>query len=109
MAIEQTNVVDAAGLDRETGEAVLTLIDALAWEDASAHLRLLQAKLETYLAFVESGEVFESYPAARGRAVRIDAIFRYAPTGDAAELLQRAKEVGAGLAVSLTWQVRAGG
>ncbi len=88
---------------------MLSLIDALDWEDEPAHLRLLQSKLESYLTFVESGEVFESYPAARGKPVRIDAIFRYAPTDGAVELLQRAKDVAASVAVSLSWQVRPGG
>lgn len=106
MAIEQANVIDAIGLDHETGEAVLTLLDALDWANVPKHARLLQSKLEAYLTFVESGELFESYPDARGRTIRIDAIFRRPPPDDAIALLRRATDVAAGLSVTLKWRVQ---
>ena len=109
MSIEQTNVVDFIGVDRTSGEVVLTLTDAIDWDDQEAHLRLLKAKLESYLAFVEAGEILESYPDARGRPVRIDVIFRVQPIPAAIQLLDRAKEVGGDIGVSVDWKVGVGG
>ena len=56
MGVEQTTVIDAIGIDQVSGAVHLTIADALAWD--AAHLRLLQEKLNAYLAFVESGELY---------------------------------------------------
>ena len=39
------------------GEVILTIRDHLDWPDSTAHQLLLHAKLNRYLAFVESGEI----------------------------------------------------
>lgn len=77
MSIEQTGVVDAIGVDDSTGQVVLTISDHLEWDND--HLLLLQEKLNTYLSFVESGELLESYPNAKGREVLINVVCKYAP------------------------------
>lgn len=63
MSIEDQGSVDAIGIDQE-GVVVRTLSDHLEWDDG--HLFLLQEKINTYLAFLESGEVFETYPDSKG-------------------------------------------
>lgn len=65
MSIEQTDVIDIISTDRLTGHVVLTITDHLDWTDSTAHQMLLQTKLNRYLAFVESGEILESYPNAK--------------------------------------------
>lgn len=35
------------------------MVDPLDWSDEQAHLLLLEAKLNAYLAFIESGEVHD--------------------------------------------------
>ena len=64
MALEDTNLVDAAGIERETGFVVLSLTDAWDWADEQEHLKALQAKFNVYLGFVESGEILETFPEA---------------------------------------------
>src|SRR4051812_35057301 len=108
MAIERTDVVDAIGVDRDTGAVVLTLVDGLDWEDEVKHLDVLRGKLQSYLKFIESGELLESYPNGRGRDVRIEVVFRCEPTEAARGLLQCEKEVAAGLSVALAWRVQSG-
>jgi hypothetical protein len=79
MSVDQTNVVDSIGIDIATGDVVLTITDHLEWTGSdNEHLLLLQEKLNTYLSFVESGEIFETYPDAKGRAVLIDVVCRWA-------------------------------
>jgi len=63
VTIEQTGIVDSIGVAQETGEVFLTISDHLDWNDANQNnLLLLQEKINTYLAFVESGELTQTYP-----------------------------------------------
>lgn len=78
MSIDQTNVVDAIGVDSVTGDVVLTITDHLEWAGSgNEHILMLQEKLNTYLSFVESGEILETYPDAKGRPVLIDIVCKY--------------------------------
>ncbi|MDR6534474.1 DUF6572 domain-containing protein [Variovorax soli] len=63
MTVENTSIVDAVGTDTETGEVRLSIIDHLPWD--TEHLRLLQDKINVYLGFIESGEIYVSYPSAK--------------------------------------------
>lgn len=78
MSVDQTNIVDAIGVDNSTGEVVLTIVDQFEWTGSdNEHLLLLQEKLNTYLSFVESGEMLETYPGAKNRTVLIDVVCKY--------------------------------
>ena len=79
MSIEQTDVVDIISTERMTGNVVLTISDHLDWSDSTAHQLLLQSKLNRYLAFVESGEILESYPNAKDRPIAFSVIFKFPP------------------------------
>jgi len=87
MTVEQGRVVDAIGVERATDTVVLTISDHLTWEDERAHLSTLQTKLNTYFAYLESGEVYESFAESRGRAFRIDIVFLHTPTPAADDFL----------------------
>ncbi len=77
MSVEQINVIDAIGVETESGKVVLTISDHLDWTDGETHLQILQEKINTYLGFVESGELVESYPDAEGRTVVIDIVSKF--------------------------------
>jgi hypothetical protein len=79
MSIEQTDVIDIVSTDRMTGCVVLTISDHLDWSDSTAHQVLLQSKLNHYLAFVESGEILQSYPDAKNSPIAIKVVFRFPP------------------------------
>jgi len=108
LSVEQVDVVDIIGTDRKTGQVVLTISDHLDWSDSIAHQTILQEKLNKYLAFVESGEILERYPDARGRPVRFRVIFKYKPDGDGEIFLSKAQEVIEGAGFSLTSNVFVG-
>ncbi|GLQ97850.1 DUF6572 domain-containing protein [Dyella mobilis] len=84
MSIEQLDVVDVTSVDSE-GVVVLTISDHLAWEnvDAPRHLWLLQEKINKYLAFFESGEIYESCPQYRGMPAKISVVGKHPLSGDA--------------------------
>ncbi len=108
MSIEQTNVVDAIGIERTTGIVVLTITDHLDWSDEDGHLRMLQDKINAYVRFVESGELCTSYPRAAGRPVRFNVVGKHEPGSRALNFLEvvRAELIQAG--VEFTFRVHRG-
>ena len=79
MSIEQSDVIDIISTDRVTGDVTLTISDHLDWTDSRTHQVLLQNKLNRYLAFVESGEILQSYPAVKGRRITFTVVFKHPP------------------------------
>jgi hypothetical protein len=65
VTVEQLDVVDFAAIDPKTDEVLLVITDHLEWtgEDQpdKEHMLILQEKINRYLAFIESGEIYESY------------------------------------------------
>lgn len=92
MSVEDEGVVDIIGIERQSA-VVLTISDHLDWSDTLRHQTILQAKLNRYLAFVESGELLESYPAGKGLSVKFKVVFKFKPDAEAQEFLRKAKEV----------------
>jgi hypothetical protein len=64
VSVEQFDVVDVVSIDKKTGHVILTISDHLDWSNSVEHQTILQAKLNKYLAFVESLE-----PREWGRAL----------------------------------------
>ena len=60
MSIDQNRVVDFIGMDLIKNEIILTISDHLEW-GVTDHLVKLQEKLNNYLSFIESGELYEAY------------------------------------------------
>jgi hypothetical protein len=84
MSIEQTNTIDFVNIDRETGAIVLAISDHLEWSvDGEKHLLLLQEKLNTYMRFIESGELLIQFPAAVGKRVVVSIVGKF-PMSDKA-------------------------
>jgi len=57
MSAEDTEIIDIVGINRETGHVILTISDHLDWSDSTAHQLILEKKFNSYLAFVESGDI----------------------------------------------------
>lgn len=85
MRLTDTNTVDYLGLEKDTGYVVLTLVDDCDWEDEIQHLSLLQAKVNRYFDFIDSGEVYEQLRETAGREVapttpvKISILAKYEP------------------------------
>jgi hypothetical protein len=76
MTVERSDVVDFVGIN-SSGDAVLTISDHLAWVEVNAHLFCLQEKVNAYLRFIESGEIYERFPEAAGRQIIIEVVLKY--------------------------------
>jgi hypothetical protein len=92
VAIDDPGVVDIISID-PTGSVVLQVSDHLDWDDSIQHQLNLQEKLNRYLAFVESGEILESYPGAKGRPVMIEIVTQHDPDPGGTRFLEKAKMV----------------
>jgi urate oxidase len=91
MSIEQPHIIDAIGTEIDTGVVVLTISDHLEWN--REHLLLLQEKINTYLAFIESNEIYSTYPDAFDRKLAIEIRCKYRPDSEATEFLSKVSEI----------------
>ena len=105
MAIDNPDVVDAIGLEQVSGIVALTISDHLEWDEAGEHLRMLQAKIDQYLGFIETGELLDSYPTCVGKPVRIDVLCKYQPSDAVSKYLEDARRVVEEYGVSFAWSV----
>jgi hypothetical protein len=92
LTIENEDVIDTAGVDKETGEIVLTISDHLPWQDSGRHCRLLEKKISRYLEFVRGGQILKQFPQAAGTPVRINLICEHDLTEFALRFLAAARE-----------------
>lgn len=76
MSIYQSDVVDSIGIDPIKNEVQLIITDHLDWtgddRTDNKHMYLLQEKINAYLCFIESGEIYTTYPQARGNALVLE-------------------------------------
>jgi hypothetical protein len=104
MSLDNLEVVDTVGTERDSGAVVLTIFDAWDWNDEREHLLALQAKLNAYFGFVESGQIYEDYPAAAGKALRIDVVSRYPVPDTALSFLEKAATSASQLNITITYR-----
>jgi hypothetical protein len=108
MSLDNLEVVDTVGTEKDSGTIVLTIFDAWDWDDQRGHLLALQAKLNAYFGFVESGKIYEAYPSAVGKVLRIDVISRYPVPDIALAFLEKAAAVASQLNIAVTHQTYSG-
>lgn len=91
MTVEQIDKIDFLSVEKETGFVKLTISDHLNWLDENNHLVLLQKKINTYISFIEGGELFEKYPENKGKTIIIYLALKYEPTKKAYIFLDKVK------------------
>jgi hypothetical protein len=84
MSVEDIDKVDRIGINRKTGDVHLLISDHLDWaQNEGEHLFVLQDKLNTYLEFVESGQLYAKYPRARGKRIVFEVMGKFALSEEA--------------------------
>lgn len=106
MSITDTAIIDIVGVDRESGKVILTIADHLEWADEYDHLTLLQAKLNTYVEFIQSGEMTEAYPSSRGREPAIEIVFKYTPRESGRKFIEAAANALSALGIEVRSEVK---
>ena len=93
MSVEHPDIVDLISIEKNTGHVILTISDHLDWSDSLQHQIILQAKFNRYLAFVEGGEILQSYPDAKDRKIVFKVVFKFKPDREGLQFLGKAKMI----------------
>lgn len=102
MPLDDSGKVDAISTDPRTGAVTLTIFDAWDWIEEPRHLLALQAKLNAYFDFIQSGQLLEAYPAAEDLPLTIQVITKFPLSLSGEELLHRAAIVASELNVAVS-------
>jgi hypothetical protein len=87
MSVEDIDKIDFVAVDRKTGDVQLVISDHLDWDqNEGEHLFVLQDKLDAYLTFVESGQLYAKFPRTRGEKIVIKVSGKYALSEEAKKL-----------------------
>lgn len=89
MSIAETNKIDIVGCKPDSSIVRLVITDHLDWADFESHARLLQEKINTYLDFVQSGQLarMTSPKVPANPEVHIVLALQHAPSAAAREFL----------------------
>lgn len=90
MTVTDLAKIDFIGRDTDGHSVILTISDHLDWSDKQEHLAMLQSKLNAYLDFVVSGNIYKSYPVALGLNVKFEVVGKYPLPEEATEFFSRA-------------------
>jgi hypothetical protein len=91
MTVEDIDKVDRIGIDRKTGDVHLLISDHLDWDqNEGEHLFVLQDKLNTYLGFVESGQLYAKYPRAVGKKIIFEVMGKFPLSEEASKFYRLA-------------------
>jgi hypothetical protein len=110
MSINETKVVDIIAVpEREPDNVVLVITDHLEWGNKAQqgeHLLLLQEKINTYIAFIESGELLDSYLPAKGKnpKIRINGLYALPEQGET--FIDRVTEVLKGVGIGMEFVLK---
>lgn len=82
MAIDNVNIIDGTGIDRDRKAICLLLTDHFSWEGDDGfseydHLMLLQDKINAYISYLESKQYEEQYPGEIFEMAVIEIHFKY--------------------------------
>jgi len=89
MSVEDPKTVDFVSLGTGSNIALLVVSDHLEWDDSFEHELALQEKLNSYLRFIESGELYTRFPKATERRVEIRVVLRHAPNAGGIKVLEK--------------------
>jgi len=89
----ETASIDAIGMEKEMQRVFLTIIDPLLWDDQDLHLFTLQEKINTYLYFIESGELHKALPDSKGFDIAIELILKHLPSDQAITFFDKTTQI----------------
>ena len=102
MSVEQFDKIDFIGKSSTSETIILTISDHLDWIDQDEHLLILQKKINAYIAFIESGEIKESYPSAKDCSLVIQIYGKYKLPKIGEEFLEEARRLANRIGVDIT-------
>jgi hypothetical protein len=105
MTIEQENEIDIISTYEEEGYVGLTISDHLEWDHSNEKLLTLQNKINTYLGFVKSGQIYVDYPGAKELKIKIELACKYPPSEEGKQFLTLLKPIIEKAGLYFDWRV----
>jgi uncharacterized protein DUF6572 len=106
MTVEEPSKIDFNIIEPQSGEVRLVISDHLDWgEQKGEHLLLLQNKLNSYLAFIESGEIYTKLPKSVGRKIVIEVLGKFPLSDEAKKFYRLVGKAVAGAGFSLRFEL----
>jgi hypothetical protein len=103
MSICETNEIDIVAARSDSSVVKLIIADHLGWADPHEHCLLLQEKLNTYITFVESGQLqqMDNPRIPPDAVVVISVVALHEPSPEGTEFLAQATEFLRGVGMTL--------
>lgn len=108
MSLDETNIIDFVSITNANDLVILTVADADDWNDEEVHLDRLQDKLNAYIDYFASEQIWKDYPEHQDATVRIDVYFKHKPTRYAVSFLKKCKKTIAQCGASFKYYVDSG-
>lgn len=110
MSVIETGKIDIVATRPGSRLVKLVVADHLPWDDSDGHARLLQDKINTYIAFVESGQLarLKEPKLPESPEVHIEVVLQHAPTSRAKEFLRGIDGFLRGIGLGFEWRVEEG-
>ena len=85
--VENPLVIDAVGREPLLGSYVLYMFESRPWEATLERFQQLRNKVNAYLYFVISGQLFETHPEIAGKGVHFELLCRQPPDDQSAAFI----------------------
>ena len=108
MSVCEADRIDFVATRADSPVVKLVISDHLDWADCGEHCLLLQEKLNTYIAFIESGELYtlQEPPIPADPVVVISIATLHEPSAEGQQFLRRAADVLGSIGVALEVESR---
>lgn len=108
LSIEESSKIDVVATRPDSDEVKLIVTDHLTWDDPEQHLRLLQEKLNAYIAFVQSGQLAKLESPAVPASPRVEVVvaLQHPPPLEAREFFLRAGAFLQGVGLGFSWSMQ---
>ncbi len=108
MSITDTNKIDIVATRPDSSIVRLVITDHLDWDDFDTHAQLVQDKVNTYLEFVESGQLsrMQTPKIPEAPRIQIAIALQHPPSAEAERFLAQVREFLAGLEMDFEVEVR---
>ncbi|MCG8332078.1 MAG: hypothetical protein MI974_30610 [Chitinophagales bacterium] len=105
MSILDSRKVDFIGIEVGSNDVILTISDHLDWKNSEFHLEKLQNKINNYIKFYESGQIYEDYPNAKGKNIIIALTLAEPLNEEGTDFCVEAKQILNGMGLDLRIEV----
>jgi len=106
MTVAEPKKIDFTAISKDRTHVALVIVDHLDWlTNEGEHLLMLQDKLNSYLEFIESGELVQNVPRAKGLPVIISIMGKYPLSTEAEKFFDLAKDAVTEAGFSLEFKV----